>query len=313
MNSRSHGLIRPILLLVLAVSAAAWLISCCPAAEDYVVNPDTGDRQKIIKMGLVPSEDAGIVIEEGDKMAALLSEMTGYPFRAYVTPNYNTLVAAMRAGDVDFAWLPPLAYVKSKLDGTGTVLLKAVRGENPYYFGAIIVRADSGYNSIQDLRGKVMGWGDLLSFSGHIFPKFDLIRKEGYTHDFFEQEANLASHPAVVVAVLNGHVDAGSVWANDTEGNTGAWLTGDVAKRADEIKAIFYTDPIPGDTFTVRTEFMEEFPDMTMRIRQAVIDLATRPEGADILMTIYRITRMAPATDDDYKVVYDAFETVIRK
>ncbi|HUX07073.1 MAG TPA: phosphate/phosphite/phosphonate ABC transporter substrate-binding protein [Acidobacteriota bacterium] len=299
------------------LAGAVWLlqsaVACCPSADEYVVDPETGERREIIKMGLVPSEDAEIVINEGEKMAALLSEKTGYPFRAYVTPNYNTLVAAMRAGDVDFAWLPPLAYVLSKLDGTGTVLLKAVRGENPFYYGAIIVRADSGIDSVDDLRGKVMGWGDLLSFSGHIFPKYDLIRKENYTNEFFSREANLSSHPAVVVAVLNGHIDAGAVWANDTEGNSGAWLIGDHADRSNEIKPIFYTDPIPGDTFTVRTGFMEEFPDKTERIRRAVVALADDPEGARILMTVYRITRMAPATDEDYRVVYDAFETVIRK
>ena len=304
----------PKLGLLLVVSfALLQAAACCPSAEEYVVNPETGERHKIIKMGLVPSEDAEIVIEEGEKMAALLSEMTGYPFRAYVTPNYNTLVAAMRAGDVDFAWLPPLAYVLSKMDGTGTVLLKAVRGENPFYYGAIIVRKDSGINSVDDLRGKVMGWGDLLSFSGHIFPKYDLIRKEGYTHDFFDREANLSSHPAVVVAVLNGHIDAGAVWANDTEGHTGAWLIGDHAERKDEIKPIFYTDPIPGDTFTVRTRYLRDNPEKTERIRRAVMALSDDPEGARILITVYRITRMAPATDEDYRVVYDAFETVIRK
>lgn len=281
--------------------------------SDFRLNPETGELQKVIKMGLVPSEDAGIVLEEGDKMAELLSEMTGVPFRAYVTPNYNTLVAAMRAGDVDFAWLPVLAYVKSSLDGTGTALLKAVRGVNPFYHGAIIVRRDRGYKSIQDLRGKVMGWGDVLSFSGHIYPKYDLILKNIYTKDFFAQETNLGSHPAVVKSVLNGHIDAGAVWANDTEGLTGAWLLQANKEDRDAIMAIHYTEPIPGDTFTVRTKYLNENPELTEKIRLAVIAMADDSRGSKILKTIYRIDRMIPAMDSDYAVVYEAFFEVLRK
>ena len=287
-------------------------IGCCGSGSDYVVNPETGEKQRVIKMGLVPSEDAEIVIDEGHKMAALLSEMTGYHFRAYVTPSYNTLISAMRAKDVDFAWFPPLAYVKSKKDGTGTVMLKAVRGVNAFYYGAIIVRKDKGYNSISDLEGKVIGWGDVLSFSGHIYPKFDLIRKGLFSKGFFGEETNLASHPAVVKSVLNGHIDAGAVWANDTEGNSGAWFLQERQEDRDAIKAIHYTDPIPGDTFTVRTTFLEENPEMAQKIMEAVMKLTENPEGKRILKTVYRIDKMIPATDSDYKIVYDAYEEVIR-
>lgn len=296
-----------------ALALVLLSLGCCGSDMDYAVDPVTGERTKVIKMGLVPSEDAEIVIAEGEKMADLLREMTGITFRTYVTPNYNTLIAAMRAGDVDFAWLPPLAYAKSRLDGTGTVLLKAVRGDNPFYYGAIIVRKDSGYRSISDLKGKLMGWGDILSFSGHIYPKYDLIENGIYTEGFFGKEMYLASHPAVVAAVLNGHVDAGSVWANDTEGVTGAWHQLERQEDRDAITAIYYTKPIPGDTFTVRSKFMQENPELVKKVTQAVMDMGRSERGHTILKTVYRIDLMVPTTDTDYKVVYDAFELVMRR
>ena len=92
------------ILFLMALLCAALLCaaaSCCPtdrAAEELVV------------MGFVPSEDAQIIGESGEELVEILGRMTGLRIRAYVLSSYMTVVSAMRTGDVDVGWLPPLAH-----------------------------------------------------------------------------------------------------------------------------------------------------------------------------------------------------------
>jgi len=279
--------------------------SCCPtdrAAEELVV------------MGFVPSEDAQIIGESGEELVEILGRMTGLRIRAYVLSSYMTVVSAMRTGDVDVGWLPPLAAVRAEDRGWGVIKLKAVRRGNPFYYGSIIVRTDSGIESVGDLRGKSMAWGDFNSFSGHIFPKFGLISMGIYTDDFFASERFLGSHYSVVVSVLNGQVDAGAVFSNNTEGNDGAWtqmLTDPERQR--QITAIFYTDPIPGDTVSLSSGFWNGRREDARAILEAIQELHRDPVGGEILMELYHISRMIPAASVEYDVVRIAADSVLRE
>ena len=277
--------------------------SCCPtdrAAAEVVV------------MGFVPSEDAQIIGESGEKLVEILGRITGLRIRAYVLSSYMTVVSAMRTGDVDVGWLPPLAAVRAEDRGWGVIRLKAVRQGNPFYYGSIIVRTDSGIESVEDLRGRSIAWGDFNSFSGHIFPKYGLISMGIYNDDFFASERFLGSHYSVVVSVLNGQVDAGAVFSNNTEGNDGAWtqmLTDPERQR--RIAAIFYTDPIPGDTVSLSSGFWSERRQDADAIVAAIQELHRDPVAAEILMELYHISRMVPAASEEYDVVRTAAESVL--
>lgn len=293
---------RGIITAALAFAFVVLAVSCCP---------NTFVEGQIV-MGFVPSEDAEVVQEQMVKMVGILTEMTGIPIKPVLTPNYNILVDAIRVGEVQVAWMPPLAYVQAEDEGIATVVLKAVRRGNPWYYGAIIVRKDSGINDIQDLRGKSIAWGDIKSFSGHIYPKAALI-KQGIDPDrFFGTQRHLKSHPAVVISVFNGDLDAGGCFSNNTDGTDGAWTqTLKDPEKYNQIKVLLYTPPIPGDTVAVATEYMADHPTDADKIVRAIFHLNDHPVGKKILMDIYHIERLVLAKPADYQVVRDAAKLVI--
>ncbi len=300
---RVSGLTRFILLL-LAIGLFIATVGCCPGKQRQA-----GE----VVMGFVPSEDAELVTVEMQKLVKILSKKTGIPIRAVISSNYDVLVTAMRTGDVQFAWLPPFAYVQAEDEGVAMVLLKAVRRGNPWYYGAIIVRTDSPYERVEDLRGKTIAWGDIKSFSGHIYPKCEVIKRGIDPDTFFGTQRHLMNHPAVVVAVFNNQVDAGAVFANNTEGNDGAWtqlLTDPEDQK--QIRVILYTPPIPGDTVSVSTEYFSEHPGRTQAIVNAIIELHRDPDGSRILMDLYHIEDLVLAMPEDFQVVREAAQLVLK-
>lgn len=184
------------------------------------------------------------------------------------------------------------------------MLLKSVRGNSPYHWSAIIVRKDSGIKRIEQLEGKTIAWVDKNSAAGYVFPRAALISRGINPDKFFSKQVFAGKHDAAVLAVLNRSVDAAATFANDDRNKSGAWTQFLKPEEAAQITAIFYTRPIPGDTFTVSKQFLTKYPNLTKGIAAAIRRIRT-PESK-LLFNLYRIDYMVPAKDSDYDVVREA-------
>lgn len=98
---------------------------------------------------------------------AKLSELTGAEFDFFPVNNRTAAVEAMKARRIDFVLTGPAEYVvfKKRIDAAPVVGFS-----RPDYFASIIVKADSGINSIADLKGKTVAVGDVGSTSKHLAP-----------------------------------------------------------------------------------------------------------------------------------------------
>ena len=176
-----------------------------------------------IVIGLNPSERSEETQRNADLLAGLIAKKINMPVRMFVAQDYSGLVEALRGRTVDFAFLAPVSYVHAERIADAVVLLKAERYGSPFYFGCIVVNADSPYRTIEDLRGKRIAWVDPSSASGHLFPKAGLI-EAGYDPDsLFSKQVFAGGHDAVLLSVLNGTIEAGATYANDTSGISGSW------------------------------------------------------------------------------------------
>ena len=158
-----------------------------------------------------------------------------------------------------------------------------------------------------DLKGKNIAWVDPSSSSGFIIPKASLIHKKKIDPDgFFGKQVFSGAHDALVLAVLNGTVDAGATFCNDADGGDGAWnqfLKGDDAKK---IRVLFVTDPITGDTMATSRKFRSTHKDIVDKTVNILIDMGKDEEGRKILKALYRIDGMVPAKSEEYNSVREA-------
>ncbi|MGK0618944.1 phosphate/phosphite/phosphonate ABC transporter substrate-binding protein [Meiothermus cerbereus] len=222
----------------------------------------------------------------------------------FIPTEYRGLIEAMRGGNLDFAFFPPDGYVIANQDVGAQVLLKSVRGTSPFYWSAIIVRKDSGIKNLQGLDGKSIAWVDKNSAAGYVFPRAAVVGAGFDPDKLFAKQTFAGRHDACVLAVLNKSVDACATFANDTRNKSGAWTQFLKPEEAAHLTAIFYSKPIPGDTFSVSKQFNAKYPTLSRGIAAALQGIKT-PENR-LLFNLYRIDYMIPAQDSDYDVVRQA-------
>ena len=277
-----------------------------------ILSPASYAAKTQITIGFNPAENADVVETNGKLFSDYYKKATGLEVKTFIATDYTALIEAMRGGRIDFAFIPPFSLIKAEEIAHAKVLMKAVRKGKTVFYSGIIVRADKGFNKIEDLKGKNIAWVDPASSSGFIIPKAALMSKKKIDPDkFFGKQVYAGSHDALVLSVLNGTVDAGATFVNDTKGEDGAWhqflKTPEDRKK---IKMIFVSDGIPADAMATTEKFAKENKEIVDKTVKILSEMGKNPEGQAILKALYRIDSMVPASSKDYQTVRDAAKLV---
>ncbi|MCG8444358.1 MAG: phosphate/phosphite/phosphonate ABC transporter substrate-binding protein [Hyphomicrobiales bacterium] len=240
------------------LAGAALLISG-GIAEAEGRNPDT------LRVALLPDENASTIIQNAQPFKEYLGGALDKEIELVVTTDYSSMIEAMRFGRIDVAYFGPLSYVlaKSRAPEIEAFAVGVSRG-SPTYKSVIITQADSLVQSIDDIKGRTMGFGDNASTSSHLIPRAFLARHELEAETDYEF-AHLGTHDAVARAVEAGNVDAGGLSQE---------IFNSLIERgsidSDKVKVLAESDPIPNYPMVYQGDLAPELKDA---IKQAFLDL----------------------------------------
>jgi len=246
---------------------------------------DLGSPERPLRMMFVPSGDSQVILKGGEEIAQQLARLTGLHLQTTVATGYAAMLEAMGAGKVDVAWLPTFSYVLAHEKYGVELLLIVMRFGSPFYRGQIMVRADSGIKTLDDLKGKTFAFGDPASASSHLYPKTLLLARGYDPEHFFSKTLFAGSHNAVILSLLKGQVDGGAAY-DDAR----AAVAKNFPDVFDKVKVIAYTANIPNDTVSVRGDLD---PGLKARIKEGLLALSKLPDGALQLKKIYGISGLA--------------------
>ena len=279
---------RRLLLLISMVAVLAFALAACGG------EPELGTEENPIVMSFVPSGDTQDIIASGDTLAQMLSERTDLVVKANVGTDFSSVREAMCADQAHIGWLNTFNYVLANEQCGVDAALATSRFGATTYAGQIIVRADSGITTLEDLKGKVMCWVDPASTSGYIIPRI-MLAAEGINPDTdFSQTIEAGSHNNVVTQVYNGDCDAGATFS-DARTN----IEEEFPDVLDQVVVLATTSDIPNDSVA----FIKDFPaDMRTKIVAALLDISASPEGQEALNTLYNIESLVESSDSFYDV-----------
>jgi phosphonate transport system substrate-binding protein len=281
--------------LIVGLLAAGLLTSCKK-------EPELGSEENPIIWSFVPSGEMERVAGGAQTVADLLTEETGLYFDTNVATEYAGVIEAMCSDppEAHMGSLATFAYVLAADRGCAEAELVSVRYGSPTYNGQIIVRADSGLNSLTDLAGKTFCRPDPLSTSGWIIPNLTLRAAGINPESDLAEIVDAGSHDAVVAAVYNGDCDAGATYV-DARGT----VEEDYADVMDVVTVIEVTEDIPNDG-------VQFVPSVSAEMRAQIVDgllaIAETEAGQEALDTAYSWAALEKHDD----TFYDPFRQVLQ-
>jgi phosphonate transport system substrate-binding protein len=159
------------------------------------------------------------------------------------------------------------------------------------YQGVIIANTSSGINSLADIAGKDMAFGDTASTSSHLIPK-SMLKEKGLEAKRDYREHFLGAHDAVAISVQNGKAQAGGLSKPIFESLVQRNII-DPAK----VKVIAESKQYPEYPWSMRSDLT---PALKEKIRSAFIGLTDK----DVLKA-FKADGFGPMADKDYDVIRD--------
>jgi phosphonate transport system substrate-binding protein len=280
--------------LLTSLVAACLLGACGGGSSSSTGQPAEEQPKDQLTMAFVPSQQAQQVQVSADQIAEYLTKQTGIKIVSRVLTSYAAVTEGMTSGNVDIGWVGPLDYVIGHEQNGAEAMTKSVRKGKAGYVAFIIARKGSGINGIKDLKGHSFAFGDPISASSNLYPRY-FMKKNGINPDKdLTKTVNIANQTAIATAVCSGNVDAGAIY-DDARTNKGA---NDACPGImDRTQVVFTTPLIPGDPQEVRKNLNSG---QKKKVRDAFAKLGNDPEMQKILLSLYTIEKLVPAGDSDY-------------
>jgi phosphonate transport system substrate-binding protein len=304
----------------LATAAALVLLASCtptrtarkpvPPAGAALPAPDSDAAfgtsfsqppRPLLTLGM--SRPVGRTVADASQAAldAYLSQKLEGPVVTRVFDDAAALAAALVAGEVEAAWMTPLAYVRATERARIQPVVKLSRGGFTAYRSVIFARQGK-FKATQELKGKKMAWVARGSTSGRLFPELHL-RKAGLDPDtFFAQQVEGADHREVCLLVLEDQADAGATLSDELPPGQSPVADGCREAGLDPAKFVVLerTDPIPNDVIAVR----RDLPALVVtHFRDALLALGATPTGLAEIKDIFQADGFADVTDADFVAV----------
>ena len=223
--------------------------------------PETADRE--LRFSIQGSNNDPALVKRRDGYQSYLAKVTGRPVKLFEASDYNGVIQALASGQVDVATLAGAAYANADAqvgDKIAPILTVRHADGGTGYYSALVVRADSPYRKLQDLRGKSLGYVDFNSTSGYLVPRAKMREAGVDPESFFSKTSFAGGHTQSVMALANGQFDATFVQVAGGDPEHG-FTTGSIYTMAarglvniKDFRIIWVLGPIPDTSIVVRTD-----------------------------------------------------------
>ncbi len=282
----------------LGMAASSALIGCWWTDEARRDRPDPlarlaadGIEPDVLRVGVTPTTGK-TTASLFDPLVHYLSEEHGLRATVVAAATYDDVAVGVQKGDLDAAFLSPLAYVRARAKLPAALVASAARSGSPTYLGYLVVRVGHGVGSFADLRGRRIAYVERGSTSGYLCPRA-LCRARGFDPDtFFAQAKFLGDHASVIEAVASGQADVGATASAFIDPERF-----DRVKAADLVEVVAKTARIPLDCAVIHQRVSAR---LGRAWRDALLGFASSHAASEALSHSWGVSGFVAADDRRY-------------
>ena len=282
------GMVRILLaIILLAGIAAAGFLHTSPSRQ--ALTPQ-------LRIGVLPDQGTETLRQRYTPLLDYLARDTGIETRLVIPTDYQHAVDLFREHQIDLAFFGGLTFVQAQAEhGAEALVMREIDTRFTSWF---VVRPELAQKRLPDLRGESLTFGDRLSTSGHLMPRYFLQRQWNLEpENFFSEIGYSGAHDQTVYLVRDGRFAIGAVNAGIAR-----QMFEDGRIGENELRVLWQTPPYPDYVWAVQPELAE---DLKTNLRDAFLRLdADNPDDRTILDRLGTETFL-PANPRDFETLSD--------
>jgi phosphonate transport system substrate-binding protein len=252
---------------------------------------------KELRVSAIPDENPQEMLRIYTPFADYLAKEIGIPVKFTPVVDYAATVEGLAGNKLDMVWYGGLTSVQAARMAKGARRI-IMRKEDAEFKSHFITRKDTGIKELKDLKGKTFSFGSVSSTSGHLMPRYFLLKSGINPEKDFSKFSFSGAHDATAAWVEAARVDAGAL-------NFLVWDKLVETKKVDTNKVfIFWTTPPYVDyVWSVRGGLDAATVD---KISKAFLKLDYSNAEHKKLLDLHRTKGYVPAKDEDWKGIEEA-------
>lgn len=250
-----------------------------------------------LRVSAIPDENPQEMLRIYTPFADYLSRELGVPVKFTPVVDYAATVEGLAATKLDMVWYGGLTSVQAARRARGATRI-IMRQEDAEFKSYFITRTETGIRELSHLKGKSFSFGSVSSTSGHLMPRYFLLKAGIRPERDFSRFSFSGAHDATAAWVEAGRVDAGAL-------NFLVWDKLVQTKKVDTSRVVVFwsTPPYVDYVWMVRGGLDKA---LVERISQAFLKLDYRNPEHKKLLDLHRTRRYVPAKDEDWRQIEEA-------
>lgn len=267
------------------------------------------DKYPELVFAMVPAENATGTMERYAPFVDYLTKELGVKVTLRVANDYTAVIEGQKNKQIHIGFYGPGSYARANTVSAGNVVpFVTTRNSDGSigYYSVMYVKADSPYQSLEDLKGKTLGYVDVESTSGFKAPNFFLTQQGFPIDQHFKLAQTTGSHENAVLALASGTVDAAVNWWNsETDSNLTRMLNKGMVKKLDgtamkkdDFRIVWKSPLLPGSPYA----YLADLPDdMKAAISKAFLDAPQKNKEAYAKLSDGKDLGFVEVTAKDYE------------
>jgi phosphonate transport system substrate-binding protein len=258
----------------------------CSAPAVAAAAPASVPAEQGIQFGSVAMDIPAEMYRRLTPLTKYLSETLQRPVTLKLSPNMSAAIDDVSSGNVELAYLTPVAYLKAYAKGHVQIVVKTLTKKRASFQLAIVVRQDSPIKTVDDLQGKTFAFGDKAAVLQRA-----VVVGAGMPLEKLGEYKFIGHYDNIAKGVASGDFDAGIV--KDTTAND--W-------QNKGLRILYGSPPLPPYNIVASSKVDAK---LLKRIEQAFLALNIKnPEHKKVIQALDdEYDGFAPARDSDYDVV----------
>ncbi len=249
-------------------------------------------HKPVVYIGVISRYPPNIIYRGYQPVLDYLTSKTKYRFELKLSSDYNDAVEMLVTNKVSAAFIGSFVYTKAHASfGIIPILKPLNENQQPYARSVLIAKANSGINSIKDIKHKRLALPSKESFSSNWLINKEFRNNNIKISDMAEVQ-NFPHHQSVIYQVTKGVYDLGV---------TREYLV--TSQIKEKVKIILYSDPIPTSPLVVAPNYDKE---LVKEIKKALIEINNNIKKRQEITKgwdnefVYGFTE---AIDSDYNII----------